>query len=215
MRKTPIPTQVAQYGTAEEAKTMLDKAVAAVKEDKAKARDMFNKGKGGFKDRDLYLYCANASDGIFTAHPTHKGEQLKNVVGKKGYPLGNHGESHRRQGKRRNLLVASPRLRQATRKAHFLHEDWRPNLRRRLLQVGSTSPASTHSSQHQVPLPSGKKPRGCAWDAQGQSLHCTVAPASHQPSRGHGDGTMAATPEGPSRSARRLVVRNFLTFGLG
>jgi hypothetical protein len=33
-----------------------------VKEDKAKALDMFNKGEGGFKDRDLYVFCANASE---------------------------------------------------------------------------------------------------------------------------------------------------------
>jgi hypothetical protein len=45
-------------GTAEEAKAMLVKAVAAVKTDKAKALDMFNKGEGGFKDRDLYVFCA-------------------------------------------------------------------------------------------------------------------------------------------------------------
>jgi hypothetical protein len=32
---------------------MLVKAVAALKEDKAKALDTFNKGEGGFKDRDL------------------------------------------------------------------------------------------------------------------------------------------------------------------
>src|SRR5271163_4842682 len=91
MRKTPIPTQAAQYGTAEEAKTMLDKAVAAVKEDKAKALDMFTKGEGGFKDRDLYVYCANASDGIITAHgarPQDKGKQLKDTLGKKGSPFG-------------------------------------------------------------------------------------------------------------------------------
>jgi hypothetical protein len=37
----------AQYGTSEEAKAMLEKAVAAVKQDKAKALDMFNKGEGG------------------------------------------------------------------------------------------------------------------------------------------------------------------------
>jgi hypothetical protein len=54
----------AQFGTAEEAKAMLNKAVAAVKEDKTKALDMFNKGDGGFKDRDLYVFCANASDGV-------------------------------------------------------------------------------------------------------------------------------------------------------
>jgi hypothetical protein len=46
----------ADFGTAEEAKAMLERAVAAVKEDKAKALDMFNKGEGGFKDRDLYVW---------------------------------------------------------------------------------------------------------------------------------------------------------------
>ena len=62
----------ADFGSAEEAKAVLEKAVAAVKENKAQALDMFNKGEGGFKDHDLYVYCANASDGIFTAHPTLK-----------------------------------------------------------------------------------------------------------------------------------------------
>src|SRR5262245_43128062 len=79
------PTRAAQYGTAEEAKAMLEKAVAAVKADKAKALDMFNKGEGGFKDRDLYVACANASDGVVTAHPYLKGEYLQDIKGKKGY----------------------------------------------------------------------------------------------------------------------------------
>jgi Single Cache domain 2 len=83
------PGLAAQYGTAEEAKAMLNKAVAAVKEDKTKALDMFNAGEGGFKDRDLYVFCANASDGILTAHPYgQKGKQLREILGKKGYPLG-------------------------------------------------------------------------------------------------------------------------------
>ncbi len=67
---------------------MLEKAVAAVKEDKAKALDMFNKGEGGFKDRDLYVWCANASDGIVTAHPVLKGKQLRDIKGKHGAPFG-------------------------------------------------------------------------------------------------------------------------------
>ena len=54
-------------GTADEAKAMLMKAVAAVKADKTKALDMFNKGEGGFLDRDLYVFCANASDGTIVA----------------------------------------------------------------------------------------------------------------------------------------------------
>jgi hypothetical protein len=81
-------TRAAEYGTPEEAKALLEKAVAAIKQDKAKALEMFNKGEGGFKDRDLYVSCANASDGVVTAHPYLKGEQLKDIKGKKGYPLG-------------------------------------------------------------------------------------------------------------------------------
>jgi hypothetical protein len=54
-------------GTADEAKAMLMKAVAAVNADKAKALDMFNKGEGGFRDRDLYVFCANTGDGTIVA----------------------------------------------------------------------------------------------------------------------------------------------------
>jgi hypothetical protein len=54
-------------GTADEAKAMLMRAVVAVRADKTKALDMFNKGEGGFRDRDLYVFCANASDGTIVA----------------------------------------------------------------------------------------------------------------------------------------------------
>ena len=86
---TTSSVPAAEFGTADEAKAMLDRAVAAVKEDETKALDMFNKGQGGFKDRDLYVFCANASDDIVTAHPYgNKGKQLKEIFGKKDYPLG-------------------------------------------------------------------------------------------------------------------------------
>ena len=65
-----------QGGTAEEAKAMLDKAVAAVKADKAKAIDMFNKGEGGFLDRDLYVFCGNATDGKIVANGNPHGKQF-------------------------------------------------------------------------------------------------------------------------------------------
>jgi Single Cache domain 2 len=60
---TAFAQQASQFGTAEQAKAMLVKAVAAVKADKAKALDMFAKGEGGFLDRDLYPFCFNAGDG--------------------------------------------------------------------------------------------------------------------------------------------------------
>jgi hypothetical protein len=36
-------------------KAMLGKAVAELKQDKPKALEMFNRGEGGLKDRDLYV----------------------------------------------------------------------------------------------------------------------------------------------------------------
>ena len=59
--------QQGQFGTAQEAMALLDKAVAAVKTDKHAALTMFNNGDGGFKDRDLYPFCFNLSDGKFVA----------------------------------------------------------------------------------------------------------------------------------------------------
>jgi signal transduction histidine kinase len=99
----------ADYGTAEEARGTLDKAVAAVKADKAKALDMFNKGEGGFKDRDLYVFCANASDGVITAHPTRKGEQLADIKGKKGFPLGQEMMKNATEGKVSEVTYWWPR----------------------------------------------------------------------------------------------------------
>ena len=82
---TSGPAAQAQFGTEAEAKAMLSRAVAAVKENKEKALETFNKGEGGFKDRDLYVFCANASDGTLTAHPHLKGEHLQDIVGKKAF----------------------------------------------------------------------------------------------------------------------------------
>jgi hypothetical protein len=66
-------------GNADEAKAMLMKAVAAVKADKAKALDMFNKGEGGFLDRDLYVFCGNVSDGKNVALGNPNAKQLIGV----------------------------------------------------------------------------------------------------------------------------------------
>jgi hypothetical protein len=71
--------QQGAFGTADEAKAILTKAVAAVKADKAKGLDMIAKVEGGFRDRDLYPYCFNLSDG--TLHP-FANPNLKAVFGK-------------------------------------------------------------------------------------------------------------------------------------
>jgi signal transduction histidine kinase len=77
----------AEFGTAEEAKAMLEKAVATVQADEAGALAAFNAGADGFKDRDLYVFCGGA-DGNFTAHPTLVGKSLKDLKDKAGKALG-------------------------------------------------------------------------------------------------------------------------------
>jgi len=62
-----VLAQQSQFGTAQEARSMLDRAVIAVKADKAAALASVNSGQGGFKDRDLYPFCFNLSDGKFVA----------------------------------------------------------------------------------------------------------------------------------------------------
>ena len=76
-----------EFGTADEAKAMLEKAVTAIKANKAGALASFTKGEGGFKDRDLYPFCGGP-DGNFTAHPKLVGKSLKELKDKAGKALG-------------------------------------------------------------------------------------------------------------------------------
>ena len=114
----------ADFGTAEEAKAMLERAVAAVKEDKAKALDMFNNGEGGFKDRDLYVWCANASDGIVTAQPyMNKGKQLRDIKGKHGAPFGETIMQNATEGTiKETTYWFAPSHRRGAREDPLLHE---------------------------------------------------------------------------------------------
>jgi hypothetical protein len=58
-----------QFGTAEEARAMLDRAMAALKSNEAAALSEFNDPSNKqFHDRDLYVFCYNFSDGKITAY---------------------------------------------------------------------------------------------------------------------------------------------------
>jgi signal transduction histidine kinase len=76
-----------EFGTATEAKAMLEKAVVAVKANKADALGKFAKGEAGFKDRDLYPFCGG-TDGNFTAHPSLVGKSMKDLKDKAGTAMG-------------------------------------------------------------------------------------------------------------------------------
>ena len=109
MAMTGVATAIAaEFGTAAEAKAMLEKAVAALKADKAKALEMFTKGEGGFKDRDLYPFCGGP-DGNFTAHPKLVGKSLKDLKDKAGKALGEEMYKVAKEGKISEVSYMWPR----------------------------------------------------------------------------------------------------------
>ncbi len=79
-----------QFGTAAEAKAMLEKAVTELKANEAAALAKFNKGEGGFKDRDLYVFCFDMTAQKMTAHvnPSLIGSTPQDIKEKDGSPLG-------------------------------------------------------------------------------------------------------------------------------
>ena len=69
---------------------MLEKAVAAVKTDKKKAFQMFDSGKGGFRDRDIFPFCFELTTGKVAATPFQNliGKEMRNFRDAKGQPYG-------------------------------------------------------------------------------------------------------------------------------
>jgi hypothetical protein len=82
--------QKAQFGTAAEAKAMEVRVIAELKAHESDAIAKFNKPDGGFRDRDLYVFCFNAKTGIFSAqiNPALIGTDNRLLKEKNGSPLG-------------------------------------------------------------------------------------------------------------------------------
>ena len=116
---TMAHAQKDEFGSAAEAKAMLEKAAAAVKADKAKALKAFNEGAEGFKDRDLYPFCANASDGIFTAHPKLVGKSLKEL-GRQEVRCGDHVDGEGGADQRVGYMWPRPGSEQPVQKVTFV-----------------------------------------------------------------------------------------------
>jgi cytochrome c len=77
-------------GTAAEAKAMLQKAVTEMKANPAAAIAKFNKADGGFRDRDLYVFCFEMGSGKIVAHvnPNLVSMDVRALKEKDGSPFG-------------------------------------------------------------------------------------------------------------------------------
>jgi len=96
-------------GTAAEAKAMLDRAIVEVKADLPAAIVKFNDPKGSFRDRDLYVFCASATDGLLTAHPKLVGTDLRTIKDKNDKPFGKEMFDSARDGAIGEVTYVWPR----------------------------------------------------------------------------------------------------------
>jgi hypothetical protein len=85
-----IPAQAQQsrdFGSPQDALLMLERVIGAMRMDQAKALQLFTAGAPGFREADLYPYCGDAA-GVFTAHPELAGTSMRDLLDKRGNPLG-------------------------------------------------------------------------------------------------------------------------------
>ena len=101
-----------ESGTAEEAKAMLERAVAALKADQPAALKAFTAGTEGFKDRDLYVFCGDAADGLITAHGANSaliGQSMRDIKDKAGKAIGEEFYAVATEGKFNAVEYVWPR----------------------------------------------------------------------------------------------------------
>ena len=79
--------QHSQFGTALQAKAMEECAITELKANENAALAKFNKADGGFRDRDLYVFCFDATTGVFNAHvnPALMGTDTRSQKEKDGF----------------------------------------------------------------------------------------------------------------------------------
>jgi hypothetical protein len=87
----------ASYGTAAEARALLGQAVVEMKADPVAAMETFNDPDGAFRDRDLYVFCADAA-GVLVAHPKLVGSDLRTLKDVNGKPFGAEMLDEAREG---------------------------------------------------------------------------------------------------------------------
>src|SRR5215472_10228910 len=88
-----------QSGTADEAKALLARGAAAVKTDEAGALVKFDAPNGGFRDRDLYVFCFDRKSGtILAGQPATKGKDVGTYVDSTGKRFGQEMFANVRDG---------------------------------------------------------------------------------------------------------------------
>ena len=100
------------YGTADEAKAMLEKAIMAVKKDNQQTLADITSGKEPFKEKDLYVFCFDMQTEKIVAHGANVeliGYELKNMEDKSGKKFGIELKQNAVEGEFREVSYLWPR----------------------------------------------------------------------------------------------------------
>lgn len=97
-----------EFGTLDEALSMLNRAIPVVRSDKGHAIAMFNHNDRQFRDRDLFIFCFNTSDGKFTAHEALVSVDVRTLHDQKGTAYGEAMFSNAREGKITPVAYVAP-----------------------------------------------------------------------------------------------------------
>jgi hypothetical protein len=103
-----IGASASEYGTPDEARAMLARAVVEVKADKPGAIAKFNHNDRQFRDRDLFVFCFNGQDGKFTAHEAMVTRDVRTFRDKTGKAFGEEMYRNPKEGQIVEVAFMSP-----------------------------------------------------------------------------------------------------------
>ena len=98
----------AEFGTAEEAKVMLKRAITEVKNDEFSAIRSFNNNDLRFRDRDLFVFCFNGTDGKFTAHEAMVNWDVRSLRDRNGKSFGTEMYDKAQEDRMIEIAFSSP-----------------------------------------------------------------------------------------------------------
>lgn len=102
------PAGSSEFGTAEQAKAMLVRAIDELKADKFIAIAEFNHNDPRFRDRDLFVFCFDGRDGKFTAHESLVAHDVHEFRDAYGAPIGTEIYSDAKDGRITEVAFISP-----------------------------------------------------------------------------------------------------------
>jgi hypothetical protein len=97
-----------KFGAIDEAKAMLQRAIAEMKTDQSIAISKFNHNDPGFRDRDLFVFCFDRKTAKFTAHEALVGWDVRKIRDAAGRSIGDAMFATAKEGQLTEIVFSSP-----------------------------------------------------------------------------------------------------------